>query len=373
MNSLLQAITNFFKQPDRKIPHPVTADDVKITIPVPDGLGVEQKLGRMRTLPMIHAGSIDRMSEEQNHFDSESMHVSLSSTPKNPMDKVMMFQQKDRRKRHCDTYSNPPMVASPYCSTGYLTANRGPSIYLLKPGMGKHRGSVAHDELLMKFDFDPTDLVDYPSSVITRIMSPDEKKSMDELYKRVRERAKDMKLTIITPQAPLSYSSPEVKENIQKLIAMGIEKEVIDFFLLRAAARLINFGEDRPLFFDGLIKDIENMGGNWISQMPIPHPNTKMFAAKIKVYLKVALYQHLLKELNELDSYRTVLAFNDQIDYFVDEYYIRTRSVATTAIASPYILYSELQPLVEELLLQGKLVMPTLPWHYESVTRLSLS
>lgn len=95
------------------------------------------------------------------------------------------FQSVCRLLRKSGQYRRPPMTASPYCSTGYLTADRGPMVYVIPLGSGKTSLRKRSPT-----EFDPADVVDYPNQLIKKMLTEEERKNMVDLYKRVRERTK---------------------------------------------------------------------------------------------------------------------------------------------------------------------------------------
>lgn len=68
--------------------------------------------------------------------ESKTKVVAAGSTYRFPeMDPdLRAIQSISRPRRRISPYSNPPLVASPYCSTGFLTAKRLPTIYLIDSG-----------------------------------------------------------------------------------------------------------------------------------------------------------------------------------------------------------------------------------------------
>lgn len=292
----------------------------------------------------------------------------------NPYPKVRNDQMVGRLKRHCDIYSHPPMVASPYCSTGYLTANRGPSIYFIKPGMGKHRGSVAHDKPLMKLDFDPRRIIDYPNQLMTKVLTPEEKSQMDDLFKRMREKAKGHNFTVIGPKVPLMYSEDAVKEEVIQLKIMGVPRDAIDYFLLVAMAGSINDGLDRKGVMQGVVRSIKCDAGNWLEHIPEYPDDYQLSSDRIRLHLKIAVYRTHLKDGRDKSySFLATLLHDADIESFIDDYSINVRKFAMVENKKAYIMYSDAKALAYRLVNTGSLRGGNINWRTEPMPRFMFS
>lgn len=107
--------------------------------------------------------------------------------------KTTIKQCEDHAKRHRQQYAVPPLVASPYCSTGFLTANRGPVFYL----------HISNSFITLKNKTELSKIQDPITILNTGQLSDHQRDAMAQLYKRVKTMFNRVDININCPRSTM--------------------------------------------------------------------------------------------------------------------------------------------------------------------------
>lgn len=222
------------------------------------------------------------------------------------------YQMVGRTRRRLDAYSHPPMVPSPYCSTGYLTSNRSPIVYFIDPVQGVHnkmKNSDSSNDLVLTIEQSKSTIVDV-SETLEKLM---EIKLLLESHSGIPVELNN-KLLGLTKEAlsgvsrclnrevdtlnklPNSEIVTNVKyldPNFEKLQDLQISPILIIALRVNKLANSIN---DQPDSTEDLINDIvssckENKY-NWVKFVKAKFVNDgKIYHHTLKDFLMLAIYR----------------------------------------------------------------------------------
>lgn len=125
------------------------------------------------------------------------------------------IQSISRPHRHIRLYSNPPLVASPYCSTGFLTAKRLPTIYLIDGG----DYFTLKDKKELDKVIDPITILQQ-GEVDALTLTDRQRDSMSQLYKKVKEIFKGVNACITIPKSEIPRY---IKCNIENMSHFALD------------------------------------------------------------------------------------------------------------------------------------------------------
>lgn len=112
--------------------------------------------------------------------------------------KTTVKQCEDRAKRRRQLYAVPPLVASPYCSTGFLTVSRDPVVYLIN---SKNFITFKNKTELNKVIDPLTILRQGEADALT--LTDHQRDAMTQLYKRVKAMFNRVNISINCPRSTM--------------------------------------------------------------------------------------------------------------------------------------------------------------------------